>query len=57
MTTGTAVAATGGVAAGALSFYEREDYEYNNSKENDADYQGSHKITPDMSRFPGQARE
>ena len=44
MSTSTAVAATGGVAAGAFRFYERMDYKYNNCEKNNADYKCSHKI-------------
>ena len=35
----------GGMAAGALCFYERSDYKCHNCEKNNADYQCSHKIT------------
>ena len=37
MTTGSAVAATGGVAAGAFCFYKRTYYKCNYSEKNNAD--------------------
>ena len=49
MSAGTAVAATGGVAAGALSLYERTYYKYNNQEKNNADYQCSHIIMTPIS--------
>ena len=48
MAAGTAVAATGGVTAGAFCFYERPDYQCNDCEKNNADDKCSHIMTPDI---------